>query len=387
MGMTQPQTQSAEDAFNAAARDLSLAEADACTRNFFRAVSFGDFALAEAMIQAGQVPSLPHPDTKEHPLARAVNASDIRAARFLIRHGVCPARHDERHNDSLLRLLFSTGTTFATAEKVEDLAVLLIDHGAQVETKFASVVYDCLRRGFSRALGRVAATGADINVVAKSVGCTPLTWAINEKCDDSLIRALLDLGADPDGRRAESGSPLLRAIEKKNHAAIALLLEKGANPEKTASGNYPLHAAAGWEDRIAFKMLLDAGGGIDTADAAGRTALHLALAADSVNLDFLQWMIAQGACVNARGGTHVGRGHSLFAALKNGKAKLETISILLAADADPLLTDTNGETAADFARRAYGEESPVAQRLLLAQEAARVLASPSRPSPAPRRGR
>lgn len=54
------------------------------------------------------------------------------------------------------------------------------------------------------------------------------------RCDAEMVRALLDLGASPNG--ADYGFPLATALETRTPAMAALLLDAGADPDPTMRG-------------------------------------------------------------------------------------------------------------------------------------------------------
>ncbi len=112
-------------------------------------------------------------------------------------------------------------------------------------------------------------------------GFHPLGLAAFFKRSDA-VRALLDLGADPNLATRPAGfTPLHSAVADDNGAApkeiVRMLLDAGADPNaRSASGGTPLHTAAFTGDVVMVRTLLAAGGSPVVEDEKGRTPLDLA---------------------------------------------------------------------------------------------------------------
>ena len=142
--------------------------------------------------------------------------------------------------------------------------------------------------------------GANLSAVASPFGDTGLHLsAIYDR--DHLIRWFVENGLDvdigtakgpqPDETGLFDGSPfapfashnktpLMQALGEGQSAAVAALLDLGANPNATDSvGFTPLHYAAGafWEENIAHvKQLIERGAKVNAEDAQGRRPVDLA---------------------------------------------------------------------------------------------------------------
>src|SRR5450432_3916511 len=76
----------------------------------------------------------------------------------------------------------------------------------------------------------------------------PLTRAARDG-DLETIKRLLDGGADVNAPDSEEGwPPLFHAVDKRQAAAVVLLLERGANPNLRADALVPLEVAAAQAD-------------------------------------------------------------------------------------------------------------------------------------------
>lgn len=96
----------------------------------------------------------------------------------------------------------------------------------------------------------------------------------------AAVETLLTCGADVDGACGcvTQESPLWTAVAVGRHDIAALLIERGADPNRAArSGVTPLHIAAMRDDLVSVELLLRAGAETSTLDRSGRTPLEWAV--------------------------------------------------------------------------------------------------------------
>lgn len=131
-----------------------------------------------------------------------------------------------------------TALMWALAGKHSDVALVLVEHGADVHARSKMTV---LPETAIRNLG-----GADrLPYPAPKGGFTPLLFAAQQGDLDSA-RMLLAAGADVNESTPEEGAALVVASASGHEALAIFLLEKGANPNATDGfGVAPLHYAAG----------------------------------------------------------------------------------------------------------------------------------------------
>lgn len=226
--------------------------------------------------------------------------------------------------------------------------------------------------------------GADPNV-ANDVGATALHWSAG---DIDKVRLLIAHGADVDARSVFARTPLLAAASiRGNSAVVALLLDKGANPSAaSAAGFGPISAvteAAKQGDEAMIRLLLARGANIVKN---GAPALAFALRA---RCDGCVGAIAANlppavlSAAMALAAPPLGRALSTASLLERGadpKTKspagfpilllaagspempVDAVKALLEHGADVNATGPNGETAIELAAR-HGA-NPIRQVLL-----------------------
>ena len=93
---------------------------------------------------------------------------------------------------------------------------------------------------------------------------SPLCW-LSKTCQLKMVKLLLDHGADLNQHDEEGYTPLSIAAYHGRADIMKLLLDAGAEPEKTEkcfgkdSGDTPLHTAAGWGNKATIQILLERG--------------------------------------------------------------------------------------------------------------------------------
>lgn len=119
--------------------------------------------------------------------------------------------------------------------------------------------------------------------------------------DDTVLRVLLEEGADRDAVTADGFSALHCAAAKGGLPCVTLLLEASVDPDVRSAGpenRTPLHAAAVRGDPVIAGELLQRGARVDLADSDFTTILHIAAA--NGNFEVARCVLDAGANVNAR---------------------------------------------------------------------------------------
>ena len=161
--------------------------------------------------------------------------------------------------------------------------------------------------------------------------------------NDGGLRDLLARGMDPNTRDERGQHPLFLALRGQASRSVELLLKHPGTEVDAANamGETPLMMAALRADLASMKALVARGAQINRA---GWTPLHYA--ASSPSAAPVQWLLEQGAIVDARapnGNT------ALMLAARYGSE--ESVDLLLARGADRKLRNELNDDAADAARR------------------------------------
>lgn len=199
-----------------------------------------------------------------------------------------------------------------------------------------TALHEAARTGNTELLLMVLKAGADVNAIDET-GRTPLADAVSAE-DGSAIRILLSYGASPLMQDMYGRTPLHEAAESSGTDIITMLRTAGANPmSRDAYGKTPLSLAFSRSAEI-INAVLDNNTVI--ADSDGNTPIHIAVE-ENADASILESLIARGYPLNNRNRNGV---TALHLALKNGDET--AMRVLLAAGADPFITDAEGDSVA-----------------------------------------
>lgn len=148
--------------------------------------------------------------------------------------------------------------------------------------------------------------GADVHVVAKGFGGTPLHMAVRDPhdCDADSDRAgvgklLIARGAHVDARDEHGQTPLHKASREGDQLMADLLLHAGADPNATEEdGRTPLHLASIQGSVAVTRALLQRGAKVDVRDRFGEAPLHRA--AGAARPTMIRLLLAAGADPTAK---------------------------------------------------------------------------------------
>lgn len=255
------------------------------------------------------------------------------------------------------------------------LLVVLLQGCAWVEEQRHSAMREQAETTFVEAVGSspLAAVRASLErdrTLANAVRMVPgrrrsyraesaLTMAIKNRQHD-MVWLLLAFGADPNLPQGDGESPLSVAIGLDQDRAdkVALLLEKGANPEKVYANGSALHRGASVHSAAArdvFPLLLAKAAGVGGTDSSGWTPLHSA--ASSANPTAIRLLVGKGADVNVRttaprpeGMSGEVAGTTPLAIVARDR-QIAGAATLCALGADPDLPDSTGASARQVAAR------------------------------------
>lgn len=161
----------------------------------------------------------------------------------------------------------------------------------------------------------------------------------------ALVMELLERGADPNSVNANGGTPLMFAAISGNSLIVEELLGRGAKVNAAGSNGWNalmVASAKGYPETV--EMLLDSGADINAADVYLWTPLHRAV---YENRESTVAVLVRHEGIDVDFQDDHGAAALHHAAVKGHQRIVE---ILLEAGADPLLQDSYGRIAADYAR-------------------------------------
>jgi ankyrin repeat protein len=163
-----------------------------------------------------------------------------------------------------------------------------------------------------------------------------------ERRFESVVRVLLELGADPNVRRLD-GTYLAHDMSREGcEGILRMLLESGANPsaaDRMCNLTSPLHMAARYANATAARLLIDHGADVNAADEKLKVPLHEAV--KSKDGAVARLLIAHGADICA---LDVSGNSALVTASRYGHT--EIVDMLLEAG-DPVPTKQLDEAASE----------------------------------------
>lgn len=167
-------------------------------------------------------------------LCAAIKRGDADKVRVLLDAGIAPD-HPTLVFDKRKQLHFLEGPdtplTLAISRKQPDIVQLLLFAGAKIDSDWIYYAILCQYPEIDALLFHLPAD----QVRQVTVGGHPLLhWAIWSG-EDKIVRALLELGVDPQQPDDKKQAPLQVAREHRNNAVATLLLQAGADPASIAS--------------------------------------------------------------------------------------------------------------------------------------------------------
>jgi ankyrin repeat protein len=229
-------------------------------------------------------------------LGAAASHGNLEIVRLLLRYGADP---NLRGADGYTPLELAANGGKAKAEIVAEL----LAHGVRIEkpsggSRSAGVVKTAVASCDTPSLVALLKAGATLEgVTARSLA----------SCSPDLIGTIAEVGFDLNWRDARGQTVLLEAVTGSDPKAVRRLLSLGADPGLAATnGETPLMRAipsSGADHWEIVKALLDHHADFNVRDAQGRTVLHRAAAAGRRKT--ISLLIAAGADPNAPdGGGH-----------------------------------------------------------------------------------
>lgn len=237
------------------------------------AIVFGSLEECGDMIAKGADMNKPEPRWGRTPFLLAVHAGETKKAKLLLKHG---AKLDALGRFGKSNLMYAVEKDNAETVK------WLISQGADVNYKdeyqetslIAAAVYgavDCIKV--------LLDSGADLNAETHTKNS-----AIDSASNIETVKVLVEAGANINKISGEGYNLLLYATEDGNYEFVEQLLELGANPNTTSTGNIPLHKATIYDDTELMKLLLKYGSNPSQEDVDSDTPLHWAKSIEAAEI-------------------------------------------------------------------------------------------------------
>jgi uncharacterized protein len=194
--------------------------------------------------------------------------------------------------------------------------------------------------------------GLDVNAAESEKGQNALMWAAAEGHPD-VVDLLIQKGANINAVTKSGFTALAFATTKNDSASVRLLIKAGADPNYALPDNKTkmLLVAEAYESTEAAIALLDGGANPNVADSRGRTPLHIASQAGS--LELVRKLVSKGADLNAVTAKTKGPDTGFFRAPSGQQTPLllaakfnqvDVMRVLIEAGADTKLKAQDGTT-------------------------------------------
>ena len=236
-----------------------------------------------------------------------------------------------------------TKNSKASEQKLEEF--LVSANYEQKKDRFFSVI----KKGDLKGVKALINHGLCVNEC--NVSDTPLSSAV-DKNKFEIVKLLIDLGAEIDGRFGDYWTPLMSAAGNGNKEIAKYLIDLGANVNAKSDYNYswtPLTLALTKKNDGMVKLLVKAGADINSQDSALWTPLMYSLGWGN-SIEIIKLLIDSEANVNVRiSGSSFSSPNSLtpliYAAQIRDKSAIEA---LINAGADINARDDDGKSALDY---------------------------------------
>jgi uncharacterized protein len=290
------------------------------------------FALIIAMVLSFSVYA------QQPALFNAVQNNNIREVKLLLDKGADPNAYDDDSDNVLIN-----ATLFASA----DCMKLLLQHKANpnLENKYGEMPLMLCTSDLDK-MKLLLQYGANINDTSQS-GNNALMIACIAGSSYTIVKWLIDNGANPKAKRWGGETALMRAAQYSDTMTIHLLLSKGLDINENPWGFTPLMYAARSANWPAIFCLLNNGADANIPDPTNMTILLWA--AEQNNLEAVKTLVKKTKNINTVDSL-AGMTPLMWAAY-NEHDNPQIIQILLDNGAQVNIKAKNGSTALSWAMK------------------------------------
>ncbi|KAL2009325.1 hypothetical protein VTN00DRAFT_7519 [Thermoascus crustaceus] len=171
----------------------------------------------------------------------------------------------------------------AAIHNSEEVVRWLLDHGVDQSAKDknqTTALHLAAQKGH-KGIVEMLSRNVDNLLARNTFGQDPLILAAQGNSEESIIRIMVEKGADLTARDVPGRGALEYAAMRGDDAVVRLLIEKGAPLDsRDGFGRTALHYASMSRHASTVRLLIEKGFEIDAADKDGWTALHYACRTD-----------------------------------------------------------------------------------------------------------
>ena len=309
----------------------------------------GNTGVVKLLLEHNADPDIQGCWVDDNALQAACQMNNAEIIILLLENGADPNLHGGWYG-SALHAAFSKGNEVIIRE--------LLKRGADINHKggyYHSILQAAVTSGKEEAVKTALKCGVSPNEKGGWFTYPLLRATALDSCPDSIVRLLLEAGADPNLEREGDDFTDQTYRTALQHATspskVTLLLDNGAKVN-TVSGwlGTALHAAIydeEYQQMSLMKLLVDRGA--DVNQKVENIGSPLCYAARNAQLDSAQLLIQEGADLNS---VDSGGHSSLHWAIGRSKAREELFDYIIGLGADPLLVDQRGCNGLHYAARA-----------------------------------
>ena len=359
------------------------ADGDTCLHNAVKGPGYCSKEVLQTIIDYGVDVNATNKDNRTALMIACVSKNEG-AINVLLKAHADPNIADEAYGDTCLHDAVK-GPGHCSKEVLQAIHDYGVDVNVTNKNNYTALMIAC-RNKYEGAINVLLNAHADPNIADEADRNTCLHYTVTEDCSIKVLQAIIAHGVDLNATNKDSNTALMIACAKKNEGAINVLLNASANPNIADDqyGDTSLHKAVDGpgdcskevlqaiinhgvdlnttnkehhtalmiacynKHEGAINVLLNAHADPNIADeVCGNTCLHDAVRSNC-SIEVLQAIIDHGANVNA---TNKRNETALTIVCVNKNE--DVINALLNGNADPNITDDDGET---FLHKAVRED-------------------------------